>query len=207
LWPRPLGTLSADSCKWCGAGPRLQKEETVPRATRRSRRLRKRRLYVGALIAGAAAAALTITAVVPLGVARAGGGGRHSPPVRRAAPAVDPSLVAASQRVETRRALDQFARVMAERAAFEQAVNEKARRDSVWDAIAACETQGNWSMQGSSYSGGVGFSNAAWDSFGGREFAPNAGQATREQQIVVAERIRAAAGYGAWGCAKRVGLS
>jgi Transglycosylase-like domain len=43
--------------------------------------------------------------------------------------------------------------------------------------------------------------------WGGREFAPNAGQATREQQIIVAERIRASVGFGAWGCAKRVGLT
>ncbi|HMF05190.1 MAG TPA: transglycosylase family protein [Acidimicrobiia bacterium] len=143
--------------------------------------------------------------VAPLGVAGAGGG--HASPVRRGVPPVDPSLVVASQHVDTRRAVEQFARSMAERAAFEQAVNEKARRDSMWDAIAACETQGNWSMQGPSFSGGVGFSNSAWDSFGGREFAPNAGQATREQQIVVAERIRSSVGLGAWGCARRLGLT
>jgi len=85
--------------------------------------------------------------------------------------------------------------------------NEKSRRDSMWDAIAACETQGNWSMQGPTFSGGVGFSNSAWDSFGGRQFAPNAGQATREQQIIVAERIRSSVGMGAWGCARRLGLT
>jgi Transglycosylase-like domain len=62
-------------------------------------------------------------------------------------------------------------------------------------------------MRGSSFSGGVGFSNAAWDEWGGRQFAPNAGQATREQQIVVAERIRASVGLGAWGCAKTLGLT
>jgi hypothetical protein len=45
---------------------------------------------------------------------------------------------------------------------------------------------------------------AAWSAFGGREFAPNAGQATREQHIIVAERIRASVGLRAWGCAKRL---
>jgi hypothetical protein len=176
------------------------------RSTRRSRRRSRRRRYVGALAAGAAAAAVTIAVVVPLGVAGAGPS-QPSRPVRRAAPAVDPSLVAASQRMDARRAVEQLTQAMVERAAFERSANEQARQDSLWDTIAACETQGNWSMRGSSFSGGVGFSNAAWDSFGGREFAPNAGQATREQQIVVAERIRSAVGLGAWGCARKLGLT
>jgi transglycosylase-like protein len=59
-------------------------------------------------------------------------------------------------------------------------------------------------MQGAAFSGGLGFANSAWSAFGGQEFAPNAGWATREQQIIVAERIRASAGLGAWGCAKRL---
>ena len=62
-------------------------------------------------------------------------------------------------------------------------------------------------MRGSSFSGGVGFSNAAWDSFGGRQFAPNAGQATLDQQIVVAERIRSSVGLRAWECARKLGLT
>jgi hypothetical protein len=95
--------------------------------------------------------------------------------------------------------------MLANAAAWQAA--EKSARDSIWDRIAACETQGDWSMRGSSFSGGVGFSNAAWSQWGGSEFAPNAGQATREQQIVVAERIRASVGMGAWGCAKKLGLT
>ncbi len=69
-----------------------------------------------------------------------------------------------------------------------------------WDGIASCETGGNWSMQGSRYSGGLGFANTTWSSFGGGQFAPNAGQATREQQIVVAERVYARYGLSGWGC-------
>ncbi len=76
-----------------------------------------------------------------------------------------------------------------------------ARRTGVdWDAIAACETGGNWHMQGSRFSGGVGFANSTWSGFGGREFAPNAGMASREQQIVVAERVYARYGLSGWGC-------
>ena len=55
-------------------------------------------------------------------------------------------------------------------------------------------------MQGSTYSGGVGFANTTWSGFGGREFASNAGQASREEQIVVAERVYARYGLSGWGC-------
>lgn len=76
-----------------------------------------------------------------------------------------------------------------------------ARRTTVdWDSIATCETGGNWSMQGSRYSGGLGFANTTWSSFGGGEFASNAGQATREEQIVVAERVYDEYGLSGWGC-------
>jgi len=90
--------------------------------------------------------------------------------------------------------------------AVEAARAAKADRDAVWDRIAACETGGNWAMQGSSFSGGVGFANTTWNAFGGQEFASNAGLATREQQIVVAERVRAYGGYTGWGCAYTIGL-
>ena len=43
-----------------------------------------------------------------------------------------------------------------------------------------------------------------WRSFGGTEFAPNAGLATREEQIIVAERIYAKYGFDSWGCANNV---
>lgn len=69
-----------------------------------------------------------------------------------------------------------------------------------WDGIASCETGGNWGMRGSSFSGGLGFANSTWRSFGGGEFAPNAGMASREQQIAVAERVYARYGLSGWGC-------
>ena len=55
---------------------------------------------------------------------------------------------------------------------------------------AICETGGDWGMQGSIYSGGLGFLNETWVAYGGLEFAPNAGLATPEQQVIVAERIQ-----------------
>ena len=87
-------------------------------------------------------------------------------------------------------------------AAFYAAVMEYYRPKTGvnWDGIARCETGGNWSMQGRSFSGGVGFYNGTWNGFGGQQFAPNAGMATREQQIVVAERVHARYGLSGWGC-------
>lgn len=71
-----------------------------------------------------------------------------------------------------------------------------------WDAVAACEsggTSGNWSINtGNGYQGGLQFSPSTWNGYGGQEFAPTADQATREQQIAVAERVRAGQGMGAW---------
>ena len=68
-----------------------------------------------------------------------------------------------------------------------------------WDGIARCETGGNWQHQ-TRYDGGLGILHAAWIEFGGREFAEYGSQATREQQIIVAERIYAKYGLSGWGC-------
>lgn len=91
-------------------------------------------------------------------------------------------------------------------AVYAQVLNEQRAHDAVWDRLAQCETGGNWSMHGSSFSGGLGFYNSTWSAFGGHDFAPHAGLATREQQIIVATRIRARYGYTGWGCAHQIGL-
>lgn len=80
--------------------------------------------------------------------------------------------------------------------------------ESVWDLIAQCESGGNWSINtGNGYSGGVQFLQDTWLRMGGAEFAPDAYLATREQQIIVAERTLAAGGWIQWsGCARRYGL-
>ena len=70
--------------------------------------------------------------------------------------------------------------------------------DSPWDDVAECESGGNWQEGGGGYDGGLQFSDTTWDAMGGEEFAPSANQATREQQIVVAERTLAVQGPGAW---------
>lgn len=68
-----------------------------------------------------------------------------------------------------------------------------------WDAVAACESGGNWAINtGNGYHGGLQFSPSTWSGYGGGEFAPYAYQATSEQQITVAERTLAGQGIGAW---------
>jgi hypothetical protein len=79
---------------------------------------------------------------------------------------------------------------------------------SVWDQIAECESGGNWAINtGNGYSGGLQFLHSTWRAYGGQQFAPLAYQATREQQIIVAERVLDDVGWRAWPtCARRLGL-
>ena len=74
-----------------------------------------------------------------------------------------------------------------------------AAPDSEWDRVAACESGGNWGINtGNGYHGGLQFSQGTWAAHGGGEFASSANQATRDQQIAVAERVLASQGRGAW---------
>ena len=74
-----------------------------------------------------------------------------------------------------------------------------AATDGEWDQVARCESGGNWAINtGNGYYGGVQFAAGTWASHGGGEFAPTAQLATREQQIVIAERVLATQGRGAW---------
>ena len=84
-----------------------------------------------------------------------------------------------------------------------------AAPDSDWDKLAQCESGGNWAINtGNGYYGGLQFSYGTWLAYGGGEFAPTANQATREQQIIVAERTLASQGWGAWpACSARYGLN
>jgi resuscitation-promoting factor RpfA len=74
-----------------------------------------------------------------------------------------------------------------------------AAPDSEWDRVASCESGGNWAINtGNGYHGGLQFSQGTWASHGGGEYATSANQATRDQQIAVAERVLASQGKGAW---------
>lgn len=71
-----------------------------------------------------------------------------------------------------------------------------------WEAIATCESGGNWAADsGNGDYGGLQISAAAWDANGGRGLPS---QASPQQQIAVAKRIMADQGPGAWPtCASR----
>lgn len=79
---------------------------------------------------------------------------------------------------------------------------------TVWDSLAQCESTGNWSINtGNGFSGGLQFTDSTWKAFGGGAYAPQAWQASREQQIDVAQRVQAAQGWGAWpACTAKLGI-
>lgn len=79
---------------------------------------------------------------------------------------------------------------------------------TVWDDLARCESGGNWAINtGNGYYGGLQFDLSTWQGYGGAEFAAYPHEATREEQIIVAERLRAARGYAPWpACRDKLGL-
>lgn len=88
---------------------------------------------------------------------------------------------------------------------------------SIWDRLAECESHGEWdygphSGWGSGiFEGGLQFHPDTWDAFAPGvlgDAAPEAAyQASRTQQIAVAEAVLDAQGWGAWpACAKKLGL-
>ncbi|HLQ79689.1 MAG TPA: transglycosylase family protein [Brachybacterium sp.] len=78
-----------------------------------------------------------------------------------------------------------------------------------WDEVAACESGGDWSINtGNGYYGGLQFSSSTWSSFGGGQYASTADQASRGEQIAIAEKVLDAQGWGAWpACSAELGLS
>lgn len=68
-----------------------------------------------------------------------------------------------------------------------------------WDAVAACESGGNWSANtGNGYYGGLQFDSGTWLANGGGAYASRADLATREQQIAVATSLYNRAGSSPW---------
>jgi len=84
-----------------------------------------------------------------------------------------------------------------------------APADGVWDELAQCESTGNWAINtGNGYYGGLQFDLSTWKAYGGAAYTPRPDQATREQQIAVATKVRDdRGGYGSWpACAAKLGL-
>lgn len=64
-----------------------------------------------------------------------------------------------------------------------------------WDAIAQCESGGNWSINtGNGYYGGLQFSHQTWIGAGGGRYSYNANGASRSEQIAIASTL----GLGNW---------
>lgn len=79
------------------------------------------------------------------------------------------------------------------------AAQAQAATDAEWDTVARCESSGNWAINtGNGYHGGLQFAPSTWLGYGGGQFASVAHQATREQQIAIAEKVLAGQGKGAW---------
>ena len=76
---------------------------------------------------------------------------------------------------------------------------------SVWDRLAQCESSGNWSMNsGNGFYGGLQFMLSTWRAYGGKGY-PH--QNSRAQQIAIAQKLQASAGWGQWpACSRKLGL-
>ena len=84
-----------------------------------------------------------------------------------------------------------------------------AASGSTWDRLARCESGGNWHINtGNGYYGGLQFDRSTWRAYGGGRFAALPHLASRQAQIIVAERVLAKQGWHAWpSCSRRLGLS
>lgn len=77
-----------------------------------------------------------------------------------------------------------------------------------WNRLAHCESSGRWHINtGNGYYGGLQISPSTWRAYHGKRFAPLPHQATKRQQIWVAERIKRGQGWRAWPvCSQRIGV-
>ncbi|MGW3952552.1 transglycosylase family protein [Streptomyces sp. NPDC004752] len=89
------------------------------------------------------------------------------------------------------------------------ATGANAADGTTWDRVAECESGGSWSASfGNGYFGGLQISQQDWGKYGGLEYATTPDQASRSQQIAVAEKILADQGTTPWAtCARLSGLT
>ncbi|MFE3269232.1 transglycosylase family protein [Streptomyces sp. NPDC059215] len=89
------------------------------------------------------------------------------------------------------------------------AASANAADGTTWDRVAQCESGGAWSAnEGNGYYGGLQLDQDNWEAHGGLEYAPTADQASRSQQIAVAEKVLADKGLAAWpACGPLSGLT
>jgi peptidoglycan hydrolase-like protein with peptidoglycan-binding domain len=82
---------------------------------------------------------------------------------------------------------------------------DSAKKNTVWDKLAKCESGGNWSINtGNGYYGGLQFSLQTWRGYGGSGM-PH--RTSRTEQIRIAEKVQNGQGWGAWpSCSSKLGL-
>ena len=75
-------------------------------------------------------------------------------------------------------------------------------REAMWVRIAECESGNRWDINtGNGYYGGLQFNLQTWRSVNGQDFAAYPHQASRAEQITVANRLYAIRGTSPWSCA------
>ena len=71
--------------------------------------------------------------------------------------------------------------------------------DPKWDVVAECESNGTWDINtGNGFYGGLQFTIESWNAVGGDDFASRPDFASRDEQIIAAERLENVQGMGAW---------
>lgn len=76
---------------------------------------------------------------------------------------------------------------------------EEPVSDPKWDEVAECESGGDWSINtGNGFYGGLQFTIESWNAVGGDDFASRPDFASRDEQIIAAERLEDVQGMGAW---------
>ena len=75
--------------------------------------------------------------------------------------------------------------------------------------MAQKESSGTWAINtGNGFYGGLQFTRSTWSGFGGGRYASRADHASRSEQILIAEKVLDAQGWGAWpACSRKLGLS
>ena len=89
------------------------------------------------------------------------------------------------------------------------ATASSAQAASPWDAVAACESGGNWAINtGNGFYGGLQFTRQTWLGYGGGAYAGTANLASKAQQIAIAQKVLVGQGPGAWPvCSVKGGLT
>ena len=80
---------------------------------------------------------------------------------------------------------------------------------SAWNAVAACESSGDWHINtGNGFYGGLQFTQSTWDAYGGGAYASRADFATPDQQMAIANKVLAGQGWVAWPvCSQKAGVT